>query len=114
MSVLKPKAADKTRTLSVRLSADLLAQVEALRADAEAAGLVFDVADLVSKSLASAVKAGRLELSAICIQTADSADALPAAPLGRHVAPNLRDAQGRDPGGANDRREAAPADNAGA
>ena len=101
MAILKPKATDKTRTLSVRIPVELFAQIDALRNDAEQAGLVFDAADIVSKSLAVAVKTARVELSAICVQHADSN--APSAPSS--LAPHARDGIRRDDGGTNDRRE---------
>lgn len=113
MSILEPKN-ERTRTLSLRIPFDLHAQVEALRADAEAAGLLFDVADVVSKSLSAAVKTGRAELSAICIQNADSADAQPAPSLDRSLAQAAQVTPRRDTSGANDRREGAVAGPAGA
>lgn len=62
MSILKPKAQDKTRPLSIRVPGDLHAQIDALRAEAEAAGLVFDIADVCTKALTAAVKQARAEL----------------------------------------------------
>ncbi|RLJ64595.1 hypothetical protein [Sulfurisoma sediminicola] len=64
MSILKPKAKNQTGTLSVRLPLDLCAQIERLRNDADAAGLVFDVSALVADSLAKAVKLARAEIAA--------------------------------------------------
>lgn len=104
MSILKPKNHDKTRTLSVRLPADLLAQVEALRADADAAGHVFDVAEVVGRALGAAVKSARAELDAICVQDVHKSGA----GSGEALAPSTRDAQQRNAGGASGRRESAP------
>lgn len=64
MSILKPKTQVKTRTLSLRVDADLLAQIDALRIDAEAAGFVFDASDVCSRALGAAVKTARAELAA--------------------------------------------------
>lgn len=64
MSVLKPKAAAKTANMSLRLPADLHVQVQALQADADRAGLVFDASDVCVKALAAAVKTARAELTA--------------------------------------------------
>lgn len=64
MAILKPRNQVKTRTLSVRVDADLLTQIDAVRAEAEAVGLIFDVADVCARALAAAVKAARAELAA--------------------------------------------------
>lgn len=64
MAILKQKTQVKTRTLSVRVDADLLTQIDAVRAEAEAVGLIFDVADVCARALAAAAKAARAELAA--------------------------------------------------
>jgi hypothetical protein len=64
MAILKEKTQVKTRTLSVRVDADLLTQIDAVRAEAEAVGLIFDVADVCARALAAAAKAARAELAA--------------------------------------------------
>lgn len=62
MAILKRKDETKTKTLSVRIDGALHAEVERLRKDAEAVNLVFDVAEVVEKALASAVRVARSEL----------------------------------------------------
>ncbi|CAZ88723.1 hypothetical protein [Thiomonas arsenitoxydans] len=64
MAILKAKNQVKTRTLSVRVDADLLAQIDALRIDAGAAGFEFDTAEVCARALATAVKSARAELAA--------------------------------------------------
>ena len=64
MAILKPRTQVKTRTLSMRVDADLLAQIDALRIDAEACGFIFDASDVCSRALAAAVKTARAELAA--------------------------------------------------
>ncbi len=64
MPVLKPKATAKTKTFSVRLPTDLYTQIEQVKADAEAAGLVFDAVEVCEKALAVAVRTARQELDA--------------------------------------------------
>ena len=64
MAILKPRNQVKTRTLSVRVDADLLTQIDAIRADAEAAGFEFDTAEVCGRALAAAVKSARTELAA--------------------------------------------------
>lgn len=64
MAILKPRNQAKTRTLSVRVDADLLTQIDAIRADAEAAGFEFDTAEVCARALAAAVKSARAELAA--------------------------------------------------
>lgn len=72
MSILKPKAAAKTANMSLRLPADLHAQVQALQAAADRAGLVFDASDVCVKALAAAVKTARAELTAAASSIAPS------------------------------------------
>lgn len=67
MPVLKPKNADKTRTFSVRLPADLVAEIDALRIEASDAGFIFDAA-IAGKALAAAAKSARAELFTLCIK----------------------------------------------
>ncbi|WP_288060990.1 hypothetical protein [Thiomonas sp.] len=64
MAILKQKTKVTTRTLSVRVDADLLTQIDAIRADAEAAGFEFDTAEVCARALAAAVKSARAELAA--------------------------------------------------
>jgi len=64
MAILKPRNQVKTRTLSVRVDADLLTQIDAVRAEAEAAGFEFDTAEVCARALATAVKSARAELAA--------------------------------------------------
>jgi len=103
MSILKPKDQTKTKTISVRIPGELAAQIEALRSEAETAGFVFDVADVVSKSLGAAVKTARAELSALCVQNADTQNPAIAAPL----TPSYRVGEQREQGGASRRLESA-------
>ncbi|OZB72199.1 MULTISPECIES: hypothetical protein [unclassified Thiomonas] len=65
MAILKQKANTQTRPLSVRIDVDLFAQIDAIKAEASAAGFEFDAADVCSKALAAAVKAARAELAAL-------------------------------------------------
>lgn len=76
MAILKQKTHTKARQISVRLDADLAAQIDALRTDAAAAGFDFDVSDVCAKALASAVKAGRAELAAARAQGAHTPPAV--------------------------------------
>lgn len=64
MAILKQKTQVKTRMLSLRVDADLLAQIDALRSDAEACGFIFDASDVCARALAAAVKTARAELAA--------------------------------------------------
>jgi hypothetical protein len=61
-SVLKPKGQSSTKTVSFRIGVDLADEIDAVKADADARGLVFDTAAIVEKALASAVKVAREEL----------------------------------------------------
>lgn len=62
MAILKPKDQTKTRTISFRLPGDLLSEIDAIKAQAGAIGLAFDVSDVVHKALTSAVRQARQEL----------------------------------------------------
>lgn len=97
MAILKPKSSDKTRTFSVRIPVDLVAEIDAIKVEADAAGLVFDVADIVHKALSVAVKSARAELSTSCRQSVGTlAGGLAQAAYGGGV---------REDGGASDRRD---------
>ena len=104
MPVLKPKNADKTRTFSVRLPVDLVAEIDALRNEASDAGFIFDAADIAGKALASAAKAARAELFTLCIQKVNNGESQPA--------PSAREAARLDAGGAFGRRDEAANANA--
>ena len=69
MAILKQKISAKTRAIGIRIDVALAAQVDALKADAEAAGYTFDLSDVCAKALAAAVKAGRAELASECAQS---------------------------------------------
>lgn len=95
MPVLKLKNADKTRTFSVRLPADLISEIDAVKADADAAGFVFDVSDIVNKSVSAAVRAARAELSTNCKQSVDT--------IADNLAPHAQASGWREDGGASGR-----------
>lgn len=63
MSILRPKAPAKTAAMSLRLPAELHQQLQALQADADTAGFIFDASDVCVKALAAAVKTARAELA---------------------------------------------------
>lgn len=65
MAILKQKTSTQTRTLSVRVDADLFTQIGAIRDEASAAGFEFDTAEVCTRALAAAVKAARVELGAL-------------------------------------------------
>ena len=97
MAILKPKNSDKTRTFSVRIPVDLVAEIDAIKTEADAAGFVFDAADVVHKALAVAVKSARAELSTNCKQSVDN--------IANDLAPHAHGGGVRDDGGASDRRD---------
>ena len=68
MAILKQKPTTQTRTLSVRIDADLFTQINATRDEADAAGFDFDTAEVCTRALAAAVKAARTELAALHTQ----------------------------------------------
>lgn len=63
MSLLVKKTDGKTRTVSVRVPAQLAAELDTLRADAEARGYTLDIAAVVTAALQRAIKDARAELS---------------------------------------------------
>ncbi|MCL4470126.1 MAG: hypothetical protein M1547_03090 [Gammaproteobacteria bacterium] len=64
MAILKPKSANKTRTLSVRLPTPIVEEVEQVKRLADERGLLFDVSEIVEKAVSSAIKTARAELEA--------------------------------------------------
>ena len=65
MAILKPKTEHAARkALRVHLDAALFSELEQVRADAQARGLVFDVADVCTRALTQAVHTARRELKA--------------------------------------------------
>lgn len=99
MPILKPKNADKTRTFSVRLPVDLVAEIDALRTEASDAGYVFDAADITGKALAAAAKSARAELFTLCTQSVNNGEAQPV--------PSARDGGRLDAGGSGERNDEA-------
>ena len=97
MAILKPKSADKTRTFSVRVPVDLIAEIDAIKAEADNAGFVFDAADVVNKALSAAVRSARVELSTTGRQSADS--------LAEQLAQAAHGGGVREDGGASDRHD---------
>jgi hypothetical protein len=71
MSILKPKVVYKTMPFSVRLPVELITEIDRIKADAEAAGLMFDAQEIVHKALVAATKSAAAELA----KTADSQQA---------------------------------------
>lgn len=72
MSLLRPTAEASTKTLSVRVPAALYHDLEAIRKEAAANGLSLDIAAIVTKAVAGAVKTAQAELSANRMQSAPS------------------------------------------
>jgi hypothetical protein len=64
-SILKPKTSSSHVALRVRIPAALASEIEQVRQQAGAAGLVFDVSAVCSVALAQAVKQARREISAL-------------------------------------------------
>jgi hypothetical protein len=80
MAILKPKDQTKTRTISFRLPADLLSEIDALKAQAGAVGLAFDVSDVVHKALTSAARQARQELGSTVLGQVENS------PVPQHIA----------------------------
>lgn len=69
MTILKPKTIE-TKTLSFRLPASVIAEFEAVRAQADELGLVFELTEHVERAIASTVRLVRTELAAHVKQSA--------------------------------------------
>lgn len=65
MALLKPKAATKTKTISVRVPVEVAVELEDIKRQADQHGLSLDVADIVERALTQAVRAARTELAAL-------------------------------------------------
>lgn len=63
MTILKPIAKSTTRTLSVRLPATVLDELDAVRAKAEAAGFTLNVPEIIQRALQAATRTAEAELS---------------------------------------------------
>lgn len=61
--LLKPKTQAKSVMLRVRIPGDLLSQIDAVREQAAARGLVFDVSAVCAAALLAAVKQAGRELA---------------------------------------------------
>lgn len=62
MAILKPKSVNKTRTFSVRLPASIVDEIETVKTLADERGLIFDVSEIVGKTLADAIRNAKKEL----------------------------------------------------
>jgi hypothetical protein len=65
MGILKRKDAAKRKAFSVKIDGSLHEELKGLQVEAEAAGLVFDVAEVVEKALFAAAKSARAELDEV-------------------------------------------------
>jgi hypothetical protein len=65
MSVLKLKTSSSHVALRVRIPAALASEIEQVRQQAGAAGLVFDVASVCAAALTQAVRQARREIAAL-------------------------------------------------
>lgn len=65
MALLKPKAAHKTKTLSVRVPIGLADELEDIKRHADSLGLTFDVAEVIERALTQALRAARGELATV-------------------------------------------------
>lgn len=65
MALLKPKAATKTKTISVRVPLEVAAELDDIKRQADQRGLSLDVADVVERALTQAVRAARTELATL-------------------------------------------------
>lgn len=63
MRILKQKNESKTKLLTVRLPISLVEDLDSMKADAAAAGYIFDSSEVIERALASAIKAARAELN---------------------------------------------------
>lgn len=74
MSLIVKKTETKSRTFSVRIPAQLVEDLDSLRADAERSGYSVDVAAVVIAALTKAVKEARSELAKEAASAASSHD----------------------------------------
>jgi hypothetical protein len=65
MALLKPKASNKSKTLSVRVPTELANDIDDIKHTADQRGLTFDVAEVVERALAQAVRSARAEIAAL-------------------------------------------------
>jgi len=65
MALLKPKASNKSKTLSVRVPTELANDIDDIKQTADQHGLSFDVAEVVERALAQAVRSARAEIAAL-------------------------------------------------
>lgn len=70
MAILKAKSTTQMKGISVRIPADLHAELEAVKHEADVAGFSFSVTDVVTDALAKAARQARAELSAVVKQDA--------------------------------------------
>ena len=63
MAILKPKSANKTKTISVRVPMELAKELDDIKHHADVHGLAFDMADVIERALAQAVRSARSELA---------------------------------------------------
>lgn len=67
MPILKPAEKSKSRTFSVRLPASLIDELEAVKSEAQAHGLVLDAAELIEKEIGAALRSARAELAKLAV-----------------------------------------------
>ncbi len=65
MALLKPKSSNKSKTLSVRVPSELANDIDDIKQLADELGLTFDVAEVVERALAQAVRAARVEIASL-------------------------------------------------
>lgn len=65
MALLKLKASNKSKTLSVRVSTELANEIEDIKRIADEHGFSFDIAEVIERSLAQAVRTARAEIAAL-------------------------------------------------
>ncbi|OIR19959.1 hypothetical protein GALL_08450 [mine drainage metagenome] len=65
MALLKPKSSNKSKTLSVRVPTELANEIDDIKQMADQRGLTFDVAEVVERALAQAVRSARAEIAAL-------------------------------------------------
>lgn len=63
MSLLKPKIASKSKTISIRVPLILANELDEIKRHADELGLALDIADVVERALAQAVRIARNELT---------------------------------------------------
>lgn len=65
MALLKPKAANKTKTISIRVPMEVATELDNVKCEADQHGLALNVAEIVERALMQAIRSARVELAEV-------------------------------------------------